>query len=401
MDALQRYQQLAKDLLKAYKSGDPASLKRIQEHHQRPLTLDELRQAAQWQLRKLNGPKRKPARLTLADAQRLIAVSCSFGSWPVLKKRLEAPASIFETAADAVIAGDLVTIRRLLRENPNLIRARSPRKHNSTLLHYVSANGVEGFRQKTPKNIVAVTKLLLKAGPEVDAENNPGRGTALGLVATSVHPAQAGVQIALLDTLLKAGASPDGLRGGWNPLTAALANGRGTAAEFLARRGARLDLEGAAGVGRLDAVKSLFKSATKDHLEKGFMWACEYGRTRIVKFLLKQGFDVATTRGCTGLHWAAYSGHAVTVQALLEGHAPVNIKDGNFNGTPLGWALYAWADPPPEANRAEYYKVVALLIASGATVDQEWLSAPNRERPILQKIRADRRMQAALRGKIR
>ena len=51
--------------------------------------------------------------------------------------------------------------------------------------------------------------------------------TTLGLIATSVHPAQAGVQIDLLRTLLDAGALVNGLPGGWNPLIVALHNGRG------------------------------------------------------------------------------------------------------------------------------------------------------------------------------
>ena len=37
---------------------------------------------------------------------------------------------------------------------PELIRQRSSREHRSTLLHYVSANGIEDFRQRTPPNIV-------------------------------------------------------------------------------------------------------------------------------------------------------------------------------------------------------------------------------------------------------
>ena len=54
---------------------------------------------------------------------------------------------------------DAQKLARLLREDPTLVRARSTRDHNSTLLHYVSANGLEGFRQKTPKNIVRFKQL--------------------------------------------------------------------------------------------------------------------------------------------------------------------------------------------------------------------------------------------------
>jgi ankyrin repeat protein len=406
---LEHYRKLAKDLLKAYASGDAASLKRIQEHFPRPVTWEELREGAQRQLRKLRAGATPAAKFGLSDAQFLIARSYGFESWPKFKKHVEetlranSPVSEFEAAADAVITGDVVTLERMLHENAKLVRARSTRLHQSTLLHYVSANGVEDFRQKTPRNAVEVARLLLQSGAEVDAENSPGRGTTLGLVATSYHPAQAGVQIALLETLLEAGASPDGLAGGWNPLTAALANGRGDAARFLAARGARLDLEGAAGAGRLDAVKSFFHAdgrlkagATKEQMEKGFLWGCQYGRTAVVEFLLDQGLDAATKRGCTGLHWAAYSGHADTVKALLERKPPINAPDESFAGTPLGWALYGWCARPPEAKHGRYYEVVALLAAAGATVDPAWLADPDRGFPLTERIRADSRMLAAL-----
>ena len=39
----------------------------------------------------------------------------------------------------------------------------------ATLLHYVGANGVEGYRQQSPPNAVAIARLLLDAGAEVDA----------------------------------------------------------------------------------------------------------------------------------------------------------------------------------------------------------------------------------------
>jgi len=134
----------------------------------------------------------------------------------------------FEEAADAIVSGDIDTLTRLLDENPELIHERSTRKHRCTLLHYVGANGFEGFRQKSPKNAVEIAELLLERGADVDAvtSGEMGVGTTLGLVATSVHPHRAGVQIPLLELLIKHGASVEGLPGKWNPLSAALANDR-------------------------------------------------------------------------------------------------------------------------------------------------------------------------------
>ena len=114
----------------------------------------------------------------------------------------------------------------------------------------------------------------------------------------------------------------------------------------LRSRGARLDLEGAAGVGRLDVVKSFFNDdgslkppATQQQMKDGFAWACEFGRTSVVDFLLQRGMDVDAKLkhdGQTGLHWAAYGGHADTVKLLLERGAPVDAKDESYGGTPWG-----------------------------------------------------------------
>lgn len=384
---LERYQTLAKDLLEACRSRDPNALGRAKQFH---LGLNKL-----------------------ADARLVIAREHAFENWSKFKKHIEevlrksSPVSKFESAADAVVKGDVATLKRLLRENPELIRQRSTRAHQSTLLHYVSANGVEDFRQKTPQNAVEVAKILLAAGAEVDAENTDyGRGTTLGLVATSSHPSEAGVQIPLLETLLEAGASLDGLKGGWNPLTAALANGRKDAAEYLAMRGARLDLEGASGVGRLDIVKSYFRqdgrlkgTATRKQMKDGYAWACEYGRTNVAEFLLDHGMEIDArlrNHGNTGLHWAAFFGHVDLVKLLLARKARLDIKDKSFDGPPLGWALHGW---DPNDTRGRYYQVVALLANAGATVDPGWLADP--DLPLPAKIRADPRMLAALRGKIR
>jgi hypothetical protein len=226
-----------------------------------------------------------------------------------------------------------------------------------------------------------------------------GSDTALGLVATSIHPLRAGVLEGLIGILLGHGAAVDGAPGSIPPVNACLANGRRTGAEILAERGARLDLEAAAGVGRLDLVKSFFgedgalkPNATKAQMRDGFAWACEYGRTSVVDFLLQKGIDLGARlkhHGQTGLHWAAANAHVDTVKLLLERKAPVDARDETWENTPLAWSLYGWTNPPPGATPERYYEVVALLVAAGATVNPDWLVAG--------KILSDPRMLAALR----
>ena len=126
--------------------------------------------------RKLSSSDAGKAKCALAGAQFVIARLHGFTSWPKFSKHIEglarasSPVSQFEAAAHAIVTGDVATLKRLLGENPQLIRARSTREHRATLLHYVSANSVEGYRQKTPKNVVKVAEILLQAGAEVDAE---------------------------------------------------------------------------------------------------------------------------------------------------------------------------------------------------------------------------------------
>jgi ankyrin repeat protein len=294
--------------------------------------------------------------------------------------REKSPVSQFELAADAIVAGDAATLGSLLRENPNLIRARSTRVHRATLLHYLGANGFENYRQKSPGNAVAIAKMLLDAGAEVDAvADTYGKSTTLGLVATSIHPKHAGVQIALMEILLDYGAAIDGVPGGWSLLVSALHNGRGEAAKFLAGRGARLDLEGAAGVGRLDVVECFFSddgslkaSATRAQMNAGFLWACEYGRTNVVDFLVKRGVDLRAVEntGLTGLHWAVVGGQIDTIQLLLERGAPLEAKNV-YGGTALGQALWSAINGD---SGVDYVPIIETLLDAGAEIPHGSLS---------------------------
>ena len=282
--------------------------------------------------------------------------------------------STFEQAADAMVAGDAVTLASLLRRDPHLVQARSERAHRATLLHYVGANGVEDERQKSPKNAVAIAKTLLDAGSAVDAVADMyGGSTTLDLVATSIHPKQAGVQIPLMETLLERGAALNEAL-----VIAALRNGRAEAAEFLAQRGAALNLEGAAGVGRLDVVKTFFHEdgalaagTTKAQLEDGFLWACEYGHNEVADFLLNKGAALGTqgNTGQTGLHWAVVGGQVETIRLLLDRGAPLEARN-RYGGTVLGQALWSAINGDPST---DYVRILELLLDAGAKVEEDLL----------------------------
>jgi hypothetical protein len=386
---LESYKNLAKGLVKACKSGDEKAIGDWAEQWIRTLA-------------KLSGPLARigaaanqveafvrtklSGKCALTAAQFVIARSHGFESWPKFARHLKelarktSPVSRFEESAEAIVNGDTAKLKRLLREDPILIRATSTREHGATLLHYVSANGVEAYRQKTPKNIVEITEMLLNAGAGIDATADVYGGgcTALGLAATSVPPERAGVQEALLQKLLDHGASlqQHSIAGNRQSIVVAcLANGQPKAAEFLASRGAPHDLAGAAGLGHLDIVKSFFTedgslqpSATKDQLNEGFAYACGYGRNSVVEFLLGNGVDLAAPRGGgqTALHWAVIGGNLETVKLLLRRNAPLELKNV-YGGTVLGQTLWAAAHGgDPDA----YIAILEALVAAGAKIPE-------------------------------
>jgi hypothetical protein len=413
--SLERYKKLAKELVKACKSDNDKAIRNWAGQWVRTLVkLSGLKimpglpvhinrwtnDVARFAHRKLLEGDPGGRQCALSDAQFVIARSHGFESWPKFSKHLEAlarktsPVSKFETAADAIVSGDVATLKRLLREHPKLVRANSTREHGATLLHYVAANGVEGYRQKTPKNIVAIANILLHAGAEVDATADVYGGgcTTLELAATSVHPEHAGVQEALLETLLDHGAQieqPSMAGHGQSIVISCITNGRSRAAEFLASRGARLELAGAAAIGQLDVLKSYFDkdghlkpNATQEQMQEGFRYACGYGRNNVVEFLLGTGVDLAEHcgDGQTGLHWAAIGGHLDTVKLLLRHNPPLEAKN-MYGGTVLGQTLWSAAhggDPDVyiailEALRAAGAKIPELHVPVNARVDA-WLA---------------------------
>jgi hypothetical protein len=345
------------------------------------------------------------------DAQQNTAKEERFETWEQyaqFKEELAKPGSPvaqFEAAVDAIVQGDIDTLAGLLRANPDLIKMRSLRDHHAALIHYVGANGVEQYRQRSPANAVAVLQVLLDAGADVNAIADMYHGaTPLGLVATSCHPAIAGVMFPLLTALLQAGADIEFSRAGGNNQTAvnaSLHNGRPESADFLARHGAKLDLEGACGVGRLDIVQSFFKedgtlksTATQSQLEYGFMWASGYGHIAVVEYLLQKGVNInMEVGGFCPIHYAIMGEHLDIIRLLIEHGASLEIEN-MYGGTALGCALWRIANPDyyiersPEQVAATEVAMFETLLAAGAVVDPGMLPWLHEQKKVSSAIKA-------------
>ena len=360
---LEQSRKQAKDLVKAFQAGERRAIDVIRSHHPRFKGLD------------VAHATERPFRL--ADAQLVVARIHYFESWPKLLQHIDTlerqdpRVARFEDAANAIIAGDIETLRTLVRVDPNIVHERSTRAHRAPLLHYISANGVEDYRQVTPPNAIAVARLLLDSGAEVDATSEAygGDSTALGLVATSTPPRRAGVQIPLIDLLLERGAAIDGVRSGQSFVRDALANDCPEAARALAERGARIPgITAAAGIGRLDLVVQLAEDASERDLGKALIAAAGTSDGHdIVRFLLDRGVDVAAATGWTALHAATGGANPRTIDLLIRRGAPLETKN-MYGGTVLGQAIWFAFHGDP-ARTKEHARVIDELIAAGARTD--------------------------------
>lgn len=295
----------------------------------------------------------RPTDLTLDDAQCVTAHKYAFNTWEELKAfahtiREDASLQQFEEAVDWVVMGELNSLSALLDKNSELVRLRSTRRHHATLLHYIAANGVEQYRQRTPPTAVEIAKLLLNCGAEVDALGDmyDVKCTTMSLLLSSCHPANAGLQVALAETLLDYGAAMIGPGEKWkSSVMTALTFGYLSAAQALVRRGAPIeDISAAAGVGLLAETKQLYPAASALERQSALALAAQLGQTEIVAFLLEQGEDPNRFNPhgmhdhATPLHHAAGAGHLNVVRLLVERGARLDLCDKIYSSTPLGWA---------------------------------------------------------------
>src|SRR5438552_6355164 len=291
---LSAFEQQAEKLLASHRLADPAAIDLF--HRKHPRFLDE---TIKWLPKAITDSEIEDAALTLDDARLTIARYYDFLDWSSLAVWVKAISqegvvSEFESAVEMVVDGDLAALKDSLRRTPRLVRTRSnrvccfdPPVHRATLLHYVAANGVEAYRQKTPPNAIEIARTLLQAGAEPDAlaDMYGAECTTMSMLVSSSHPAEMGLQAPLVELLLDFGAAIEGrgTRKWGGPLFTALAFGMIEAAEVLAKRGACIELPAAAGLGLVEEAARLLPPADAEARHRALSLAAQHGRVEVVR----------------------------------------------------------------------------------------------------------------------
>jgi hypothetical protein len=264
---------------------------------------------------------------------------------------------LFRRALAALDAGEADTLAQLLDSHPGLARQRldTPAEgyfRHPFLLCFIADNPIR--RGRLQGNIVVMAGIIIQAIRRQAADTlREQLEYALGLVATGRIPRECGVQAELIDLLIDAGAIPgDGI--------SALANGNPDAAWQLIRRGGRLTLAAAvgigferAGVGSAEEVDRMIAGTGKREKQLALVVAAFYGRADILALLIGVGMnpdaypdeDSGFHSHGTALHQAVSSGSLAAVKVLVEAGADMGKRDRIYDGTPLDWAEYLQREP--------------------------------------------------------
>jgi len=244
----------------------------------------------------------------------------------------------FREAVTAIQKGDIAALSALLDANPRLLQERAiePDIHSRgyftdpALFWFIANNPT--LLPKSPDNIVEVAQAMIARGVRPGDLNY-----ALELVMTNGMMPEA-QQLALVAVLVEAGAQP-------GDMISTLGHCQTAPAAWLVDNGKLAPTPIiAAGLGRIDTLRDLVKTASKEEATRALGVAVINRQTEAARLCLDAGADVNAFLPChthsTPLHQAALTGDLPTMRLLLDRGARTNTLDTLWHGTPLGWAMH-------------------------------------------------------------
>ena len=251
----------------------------------------------------------------------------------------------FRAAVEAIHAGDVAALERLLDAEPRLLteRIREPDCYRDSgreqyfldpkLFWFIANNPT--LIDSLPTTMPEVARAMIARGvPKADLDQ------ALGLVMTSSGARKDGLQIPLVALLVEAGATvdPDSLGG-------VLGHGETAVVEHLVAGGMRLTAPVAAALDRLDALPELLGDASQAEIDEALDLAVINNRTVAARLALEAGANpdrfASQHRHSQPLHQAALHDNVELVELLMAHGAKPEVVDTLWGATPAGWAWHA------------------------------------------------------------
>ncbi|MEA2785210.1 MAG: hypothetical protein QOF71_1314 [Candidatus Eremiobacteraeota bacterium] len=250
----------------------------------------------------------------------------------------------FRTAVEAIHAGDVTALSRLLDAEPRLLRERiagpevyrrAPRRWYFTdpkLFWFVANNPT--FAERMPSNMADVAQVMIDRG--VDQAD---LGVALALTMTSSSAREHGQQLPLMRVLLAAGAHPDR-----ESIVVTAAHGELDALRALLDGGQPMSVLLAASFGADAQLQELLPGAARDDVQTAFGLAVINGHAQAARLALDAGADAGAFlpvhTHSTALHQAALDDDVTLIELLLQRGARTDVRDTLWDGTPLDWAIH-------------------------------------------------------------
>ncbi|HZR49193.1 MAG TPA: ankyrin repeat domain-containing protein [Streptosporangiaceae bacterium] len=291
------------------------------------------------------------------------------GNEPIVRLLLDRGAEVHDDdlyLAGFAEGGEQWCLRLLAEHTPN-VRGIAEK----ALAAPISLNDADGVR------------VLLEAGADPRRYRDDD-GDAAAVVPAAIAAA---CGLALIESLLAHGADPDAIGGqGRSAYAVAIASGRDDLAGLLARYGAHDDttpldhLKNAclrgdrAAAQRLLGQHESLRSAAAGADGSALILAAESGNDQGIELLLDAGFrataegrfEPAGVDGATALHAAAWAGSAESAARLLAAGAPADVLDGNWQSTPIVWALIGSSEHRATNPDPDWAATVRILLDTGA-----------------------------------
>jgi hypothetical protein len=185
-----------------------------------------------------------------------------------------------------------------------------------------------------PANMVQMADSMIERGVE-----KADLDYALELVMTSATARDQGLQIPLVECLLKGGASPT-----TQAIDMTLGHGELAPVVSLLTAGHSLTAPIAAALGRIESLPQLLKAASPDEVQRAFGLAAINNQTEAVRLAHDAGADpnqsLPVHVHCFAVHQAVLHENLELMELLLSRGAHADEPDKLWDSTPLGWAIH-------------------------------------------------------------